>query len=457
MKYIIILVDYLLAFIVLGLFLWLTPFGTGWSPFTDKLFLFAVFVGMTLGQLLFPPKFSRENINSEHILRNVLAVSITFIVGTYITIMALDRPGSNTGRWLVPIGVVFFVLFLVLRWAEKRFLQRVWTSGRNVLQMVAIGHGGYFKKIVGDINKNPASGFHITGCYTDDDVPLNTRKLGTMDDALEIIRLYQHFPGAIGGILCGLPTNERDTIKKVSHYCDRYMLRFFYSPAEDTILRLRLKPVIINDDEMFTSVAMPLSNPFNRFVKRAFDVMFSSLVLLCLCPFIPIIALIIKLQSPGPIFFKQARTGMDGRTFMCYKFRSMHVNKQADTMQATKDDPRKFAFGNFMRKCNIDELPQFWNVLINDMSIVGPRPHMLKHTEMYRKLLSQYMVRHFVKPGITGWAQVSGFRGETKELWQMEGRVNADIWYIEHWSFWLDMRIIWLTFKSIFIHDKHAY
>ena len=119
--------------------------------------------------------------------------------------------------------------------------------------------------------------------------------------------------------------------------------------------------------------------------------------------------------------------------------------------------PRKYPFGNFMRKTNIDELPQFLNVLKGNMSIVGPRPHMLAHTEMYSGLIDKYMVRHFVKPGITGWAQVTGFRGETKELWQMEGRVKRDIWYMEHWSIWLDIRIIWLTIKTIFVHDEHAY
>ena len=135
----------------------------------------------------------------------------------------------------------------------------------------------------------------------------------------------------------------------------------------------------------------------------------------------------------------------------------MHVNKQADTLQATEHDPRKFPFGNWMRKYNIDELPQFWNVLMGEMSVVGPRPHMLYHTGMYKRKIGKYMMRHFVKPGITGWAQVTGFRGETKELWQMEERVKCDIWYIEHWSIWLDIRIVWMTVKSIFIHDEKAY
>ena len=142
---------------------------------------------------------------------------------------------------------------------------------------------------------------------------------------------------------------------------------------------------------------------------------------------------------------------------MCLKFRSMHVNGNADRDQATKDDPRKFAFGDFMRRMNIDEFPQFWNVLKGDMSIVGPRPHMLFHTEVYGNLIDKYMVRHFSKPGITGWSQVTGYRGETKELWQMEERIRRDIWYIENWSFWLDIRIILLNIRCMVWRDKNAY
>ena len=165
----------------------------------------------------------------------------------------------------------------------------------------------------------------------------------------------------------------------------------------------------------------------------------------------------IKLQSPGPILFRQQRTGLGGKPFTLLKFRSMYVNDDADRLQATEDDSRVFPFGRFLRKTSLDELPQFWNVLKGDMSIVGPRPHMLAHTETYSQLIDKYMVRHFVKPGITGWAQVTGYRGETKELWQMDGRVQRDIWYMEHWSIWLDIRILWLTAKSAFRHDSHAY
>ena len=163
------------------------------------------------------------------------------------------------------------------------------------------------------------------------------------------------------------------------------------------------------------------------------------------------------MTSPGPIFFKQMRTGLNGREFKCYKFRSMRVNDEADKKQATVDDPRKTRFGDFLRRSNIDELPQFINVFKGEMSIVGPRPHMLAHTETYARLIDKYMVRHFIKPGVTGWAQTHGFRGETKELSQMEGRVQFDIWYMEHWTLLLDLYIIYKTVANIVIGEKNAY
>ena len=168
-------------------------------------------------------------------------------------------------------------------------------------------------------------------------------------------------------------------------------------------------------------------------------------------------AIAIKLSSPGPVFFKQKRSGLYGREFYCYKFRTMKVNVDADNLQATKDDPRKTRVGEFLRHTSIDELPQFINVFKGDMSIVGPRPHMLKHTEEYSKLIDTYMVRHAVKPGITGWAQVTGYRGQTEELWQMEGRVEKDIWYIEHWSFALDLKIMAFTVINAIKGEEQAF
>lgn len=181
-------------------------------------------------------------------------------------------------------------------------------------------------------------------------------------------------------------------------------------------------------------------------LKRIFDVLVSVLVLVCIFPWVYVIIWMgIKLTMPGRVFFLQKRTGRGGKTFICYKFRTMQPNAEADVLQAYKGDPRITAFGKFLRNTSLDELPQFWNVLKGDMSVVGPRPHMLLHTSEYEKLIPQYVQRLAVKPGITGWAQVNGFRGETECIDKMKKRVEYDIWYIRHWSAWLDLKIILRT------------
>jgi putative colanic acid biosynthesis UDP-glucose lipid carrier transferase len=195
----------------------------------------------------------------------------------------------------------------------------------------------------------------------------------------------------------------------------------------------------------------------NRFKKRIFDLFFSSLVIIFLLSWLyPIIAILIKLESPGPVLFKQQRSGRDNKAFWCYKFRSMHVNANSDSTQATKNDTRVTRLGNFMRKTSIDELPQFFNVLQGNMSVVGPRPHMLKHTKQYSEIIEKYMVRQFMKPGITGWAQVNGYRGETKDPSLMERRVAHDIWYMENWTAMLDVKIVFLTVINILTGEENA-
>lgn len=202
----------------------------------------------------------------------------------------------------------------------------------------------------------------------------------------------------------------------------------------------------------------PLENIQNRFKKRIFDVMFSSLVLVFVLSWlVPLIAVIIKIQSPGPVFFKQLRSGRNNEPFWCYKFRSMRVNNDSDKKQASRDDDRITPIGRLLRKTSLDELPQFFNVLIGNMSVIGPRPHMLKHTEQYSAIIDKYMVRQFLKPGISGWAQVSGYRGETEDPALMEKRVEHDIWYMENWSAMLDIKIIFMTVINIFKGEENAF
>ena len=262
----------------------------------------------------------------------------------------------------------------------------------------------------------------------------------------------------VNQLYCCLPSALSECIVPVINYCENNLIHFYSVPNVRNYLRHRMYFEMIGSVPILSIRKEPLGKIENRLIKRIFDVAFS---LLFLCTLFPIIFLIvgvtIKITSPGPIFFRQKRNGLNNKEFWCYKFRSMKVNKESDTLQATLNDPRKTKFGDFMRRTNIDELPQFINVLLGDMSIVGPRPHMLKHTEEYSKIINKYMVRHFIKPGITGWAQVTGFRGETRELEDMEGRVKADIWYMEHWSFLLDLYIMYKTVANVLRKDKQAY
>jgi putative colanic acid biosynthesis UDP-glucose lipid carrier transferase len=194
----------------------------------------------------------------------------------------------------------------------------------------------------------------------------------------------------------------------------------------------------------------PISSGLNGIIKDLFDRAFATIALILLLPLFIVLAILIKKSSPGPVFFKQPRLGLNGREFDVYKFRTMKVHQEHNQItQATKDDPRLTPIGGFLRRTSLDELPQFINVLLGDMSVVGPRPHALQHNEMYKDLLEMYMLRHRVKPGITGWAQIHGYRGETDTVDKMAMRVEFDLHYIQNWSLWMDVRIIiWTAFKG---------
>ena len=246
---------------------------------------------------------------------------------------------------------------------------------------------------------------------------------------------------------------EKQT-KKLLQMCNKSGLRIRYI-LMNNYWNLKIPKLMKSEDlfEIFNPQEIPLDHLSYRIQKRTFDILFSSAVIIFVLSWlIPLIAIIIKLGSKGPVFFVQERTGINNKTFKCYKFRTMKVNKDCNTKQAEKNDSRITPIGNFLRRTNLDELPQFFNVLFGNMSIVGPRPHMLKHTEQYSALIEHYKVRHFVKPGITGWAQVNGWRGLTDELWKMEKRVEYDMKYLEQWSFIWDIKIIIMT-----ILGKDAY
>jgi len=246
--------------------------------------------------------------------------------------------------------------------------------------------------------------------------------------------------------------------QKIIDIAEHKMIRIYMVPDFKNKLLSSYYLEIIHDVPFLKLIKEPLSSPGKQFLKRTFDFLFSlSVTIFLLSWLIPIVAIIIKLESKGPVFFIQKRSGLKNNAFGCIKFRSMAVNEIADLQIAKKNDSRVTKFGAFMRKTSIDELPQFLNVLVGNMSIVGPRPHMLSQTEQYSKITKKYMTRHIVKPGITGWAQVMGARGEIFSDQDMQKRIEKDIWYIQHWSFFLDIKIIFLTFYNVVKCDKQAY
>lgn len=417
---------------------------------------------MIISQYFFHTIIFERNLKFINVVVRIYWLVFIHVLLMFIVLRMLSD-GGNFSRFMLYFGLTEYVVLFALRSLEVAVVHYLRGIGSNSRQVLFVGNDPALASLYNLLVHTPSLGYNVKGYYSSremDNCPDGLEYLGTIDD-LNAKMLQEDEDlldvDQIDELFCSMSHDFSDEIMKIMKFCDKNIIRFFYVPRMFGNIELNLKPELFGDISVFTNHVEPLSKLSNRIIKRTFDIIFSSVVCLCLLPFIPIIALIIKLQSPGPLFFKQQRTGINGKTFNCIKFRSMHVNKQANTAQATENDPRKFAFGNFMRKTNIDELPQFFNVLIGDMSVVGPRPHMLYHTQMYGQLIDKYMVRHFCKPGITGWAQVTGYRGETKELWQMEERIKRDVWYIENWSFWLDMKIIFMTVKTVFVHDEHAY
>ena len=464
--FMIVVVDFLLVNGLLQLMTAYHPWFARWTPMRVHILILLSNIGLVIAEILNPPIIQRRAISSGDIVKRVFQLSL--LQGFFALFsMKMLYLGFVGGRFQAVFCVLEFIIILISRYFERKVIKKYRSVGGNSRHATFIGADTELLNIYHKLNDDLTMGYRINGYYADGDMPedetndkrLHTdklNKLGTLQYFLENLNHPENLEVGDELYVC-LSRREKDTIRKLSHFCDQNVIRFYLVPVSVEMLEIDLKRELIDDMEVFTTFENPLEKPFNKLVKRIFDIVFSIIFLIPTALIFPFVWIIMKIQSPGPLLFKQARTGIDGKTFNMLKFRSMHVNDDADRVQATKDDPRKYPFGDFMRKTNIDELPQFLNVLRGDMSIVGPRPHMLAHTEQYSKLIDQYMVRHFVKPGLTGWAQVTGFRGETKELWQMEGRVKRDIWYMEHWSIWLDIRIIWLTIKTFFVHDENAY
>ena len=390
----------------------------------------------------------------DRILLNLLKAGFinVFVLAAILFSLNDDSPFSREHLYYTYAGV--FSLVLIWRYTSVKLIYLYRRYGYNYDRVIIIGGGEVAKGLNDYFFSDNILGFKLLGIFSD--IPLSFNTNVNIGD-LSVIKQFAIY-NEIDEIYYTRALTNTEEIKDLVDFSDQNLIRFKVIPDFSGFPLRRVNIDFFDNVPVLSFRKEPLKDNINRLLKRLFDILFSSLVILLILSWLyPLLAFLIKISSKGPILFKQKRSGLDNNEFMCLKFRSMKQNSDADSKQATKNDNRVTKLGSFLRKSSLDEFPQFFNVLNGDMSIVGPRPHMLAHTDQYSALIKKYMVRQLVKPGITGAAQVRGFRGETKELIEMEGRVKWDVWYIENWSLLLDINIILRTVFNIFKKDEKAF
>lgn len=379
---------------------------------------------------------------------SLFSISVSLLIYLVPEFKVSTQLALYTLGLLAPMLLAGKIAFLLLRRTHRANLI-------EYTRVVIVGAGPIGTELAKIMESKSSMGYKVVGFF--DDKP-NLRAgevnvLGSVADCIDYVK-----DNNIKEVFCALPDRALNKINKLMREADREMVRFKLVPDVKDYFKKNVNVKMLGHFPVISPRAEPLESVSNIVLKRIFDIAFSLFAILFVMSWLlPILAIWIKLESKGPVFFKQQRSGKNNAPFWCFKFRSMTVNADSDSLQATKNDMRITRLGAFMRKTSIDELPQFFNVLMGDMSVVGPRPHMLQHTNDYSALIDQFMVRHFVLPGITGWAQVSGHRGETNEDGAMEKRVEADIWYLENWSMLLDLKITFLTVWQVVLGHKNAY
>lgn len=388
----------------------------------------------------------------ENILWDIIKTSFihALVIATFI--FAIKGYYYSRGHLLISY---FLITLFILIWRSVfiRLLKVYRSKGANFRKVIVIGAGSAGNQIYNYFKSNSFDGYKFMGFFDDEPEKSIHKKLilGSVDDVKYYIESQK-----IDQIYCSLPLTSK-RIKELISLADNNLIRFKIVPDFRGFHNKKVNIDFYNHVPVLTLRSEPLQNIINRIVKRSFDILFSLLVILLLFPpLLIVISLLIKLTSKGPVFFRQKRNGRNNKEFYCYKFRTMTVNEKSDTLQATAGDSRITRIGAFLRRTNLDELPQFYNVLIGNMSVVGPRPHMLKHTDEYSKIIDKFMVRHLIKPGITGWAQIHGYRGVTDEPKKMIKRVKYDRWYVENWTFLLDLLIIIRTITNMIKGEKNA-
>ncbi len=376
-----------------------------------------------------------------NILKNVSVQTLTSIIFVFVTKEDLFN------RNFTLIYTVLLILLVSLRTELlKRILTKVKGNIKYAKNLVIIGSTESGNKLFRIIKDHSEFGYNFVGFIDGDRTHNGSAQLGDIEELEEIISRNN-----VEEVIIALDLKSADRINDILRICNIHSVRTHIVPDYFKFLSTKFQIGVIGNIPIISVRSEPLAESHWKFIKRTFDIFFSLFVIIFILSWVyPVIGIIIKFTSRGPVLFKQERWGKDNRKFKALKFRSMvmesrDIDESGKYQQAYLNDPRITEFGKFLRKTSVDELPQFINVFRGEMSVVGPRPHPTPLNLEYKDKLELYMLRHYVKPGITGWAQVNGFRGETKEEFLMEKRIEYDLWYIENWSFWLDIHIILLT------------
>ena len=343
------------------------------------------------------------------------------------------------GIVMLSITITKFSIYYLLR--KYRVLY-----GGNLRRVVIVGLNQKTDQLGNFFNNNPDYGYKLIKIF-------DVNEKSNMDKCISFISENE-----IDEIYTSIAKVNNQDLTKLIDYADNNLKILKFLPDNKEIYSKKLDFSYYGYLPILSMRRIPTDEPINKFLKRSFDIVLSLIVIVGILSWLtPLLGLFIKFESKGPIFFKQKRNGLDYKEFYCYKFRSMKPNAMAHLHQIKKGDPRVTKTGRFIRKTSIDELPQFINVLKGEMSVVGPRPHMVSHTHMYAEKIDKFMVRHFIKPGITGLAQVSGFRGEVEDDNFITNRVKYDIFYLENWSLFMDLKIVFKTIFNAVGGDDKAY
>lgn len=397
-------------------------------------------------------RFQRSQPIEKSLSKTLKLVFYLFLSMATFSTMFYFHHLSNAGF------IIFFLNFaiftLISRIVAIMFLKQIRQSGSNFRNVVIVGSEETGADIYNALTFDLSQGYNVLGYFDEKKQDaFGANYLGRLNSIYDFVQ-----NNAVHEIYVALRDFNTTEIKHLISFCERNLIRIKFIPDYKLFKETNNVSIDFYGNVPVVSLRLePLELPLNRLKKRSFDILFSLIVILLIFPWLfPVLMLLVRLSSKGPIFFRQKRTGEGNREFYCWKFRTMRVNSDSDSRQATANDDRITPIGRFLRKTNLDELPQFFNVLIGNMSVVGPRPHMVKHTNEYSELIDNYLVRHFARPGITGWAQTNGFRGETKNVEKMAKRIEYDIWYIENWSFLLELKIIYFTIRNMIVGDKNA-